>query len=145
MALSIRKAQARDITALCELMQELSGHPITPAEMRERLRFIKTSPSDSLWVCGENGKILGAMGFRIRENLETTTRYGEVSVLVVYPHSRNKGVGRFMMQHAEKLARDYGCIGTWLVSGFGREESAHEFCKLLGYHANGYRFIRLFD
>jgi len=31
------------------------------------------------------------------------------------------------MAFAEQLARDRGCKGTWLVSGFGREEEAHAF------------------
>jgi hypothetical protein len=42
------------------------------------------------------------------------------------------------------LAKDQGCIGTWLVSGFGREELAHIFYKDLGYKINGYRFVKLF-
>ena len=43
----------------------------------------------------------------------------------------------------EKLAEELGCIGTWLTSGFGREEAAHNFYKRLGYQINGYRFIKL--
>lgn len=29
---------------------------------------------------------------------------------------RRQGVGRFLMDFAEKLAAEQGCIGTWLVS-----------------------------
>jgi len=79
------------------------------------------------------------------ENLEEVTRYGEVSIIVVDPYKRFQSVGRFMMNHAESLAKEYNCIGTWLVSGFGREEPAHEFYKKLGYQINGYRFIKLFN
>jgi len=49
-----------------------------------------------------------------------------------------------MMRYAEKLARERNCIGTWLVSGYGREEQAHIFYKELGYEINGYRFVKLF-
>ncbi len=48
------------------------------------------------------------------------------------------------MDFAEKLARDQGCIGTWLVSGFGREEEAHHFYRALGYEITGYRFVKKF-
>jgi GNAT superfamily N-acetyltransferase len=46
------------------------------------------------------------------------------------------------MAFAEQLARNRGCKGTWLVSGFGRDEEAHQFYKRLGYEATGYRFVK---
>jgi hypothetical protein len=48
------------------------------------------------------------------------------------------------MGYAEKLSFEKGCIGTWLVSGFGREEEAHHFYKELGNNITGYRFIKRF-
>lgn len=140
---TIRKAAINDLTSICILMEELSGSPITRDDMTDRLNMVENSAIDSLYVCEENGMILGLMGFRIRENLEEATRYGEVSALVVNPEDRNKGVARFMMEYAEKLAEDANCIGTWLTSGFGREEAAHDFYKKLGYRINGYRFIKV--
>ena len=46
------------------------------------------------------------------------------------------------MEYAEELAKESNCIGTWLVSGFGREEQAHIFYKALGYEITGYRFVK---
>jgi GNAT superfamily N-acetyltransferase len=112
--------------------------------MNNRLEFIEDSPFDSLYVCEENGTILGLLGFRIRENLEEVSKYGEISVIVVDSGARRKGVGRFLMNYAEKLAFEKGCIGTWLVSGFDREEQAHQFYKELGYEITGYRFVKRF-
>ena len=145
MSLSIRKAGVKDLNSLCTLMSELSGHTMTIEQMMARLRFFEESNVDYLFVCEENDKILGLLGFRIRENVEETTKYGEISAIVVNPEDRNNGVGRFMMEYAEKLAEELGCIGTWLTSGFGREEPAHDFYKRLGYQINGYRFIKLKD
>ena len=45
---------------------------------------------------------------------------------------------------AENRAKELGCIGTWLVSGLGREEESHKFYKKLGYEINGYRFVKPF-
>jgi hypothetical protein len=45
-------------------------------------------------------------------------------------------------EDTEQLAKDTGCKGTWLVSGFGREEKAHKFYQSLGYETTGYRFVR---
>ena len=69
----------------------------------------------------------------------------KVSALVVNTNDRHKVVGRFMMQYAEKLVRELGCQGTWLVSGFAREEDAYKFYKRLGYQTTIYRFVNLFE
>jgi N-acetylglutamate synthase-like GNAT family acetyltransferase len=145
MSMSIRKAEKSDITALSSLMTDLSRHFVTPDDILNRLQLVADSPIDSLFVCEENGKILGLQGFRIRKNIEEVSRYGEASALVVNADDRLKGVGRFMMDYAEKLARKSECKGTWLVSGFAREEQAHKFYKRLGYVTTGYRFVKLFE
>lgn len=147
MDLTVRKADSRDIEVLAGLMTELSGHHMSESDMANRLKFIEQSPIDSLYVCENGEKIVGCLGFRTRENIEKAIPdcYGEISVIVVGDDARRRGVGRFLMKYAEKLAKDQGCIGTWLVSGFGREEPAHIFYKELGYKINGYRFVKLFQ
>jgi GNAT superfamily N-acetyltransferase len=144
MPLSMRRADRGDIEALCKLMGALSGHPISPEEMGNRLEFVAESRVDSLFVCEEDSRIVGLLGFRIRENLEEMSRYGEISAIVVDTDDRRRGVGRFMMDYAERLAKEKGCKGSWLVSGFGREQRAHRFYKRLGYQINGYRFVKPF-
>jgi ribosomal protein S18 acetylase RimI-like enzyme len=139
----IREANDNDAEILAELMSELTNEPISIQTAKDRLNFVKNSPFDFLYVCVENQEVLGFMAFRLRENIEAPTRYGEISAIVVNPKHRNKGVGRFLMEYAEKLAEEHECIGTWLVSGFGREEEAHKFYKKLGYEITGYRFRKL--
>jgi GNAT superfamily N-acetyltransferase len=126
-------------------MSQLTGHEVSNEVMENRLKFVESSPIDFLYVCYEKDAVLGVLGFRIRENLEDASKYGEVSVVVVDEDARRKGVGRFLMNFAEKLAAEQGCIGTWLVSGFGREEEAHRFYKTLGYEITGYRFVKRFQ
>jgi N-acetylglutamate synthase-like GNAT family acetyltransferase len=144
MMLSMRKAEVKDIDALCELMTELAGHTISEEGMLDRLEHVEKSEIDYLFVCEEDNRILGLLGFRTRVNLEEVSKFGEISAIVVRFESRKRGVGRYMMDYADKLARDIGCKGMWLVSGFAREEEAHKFYKRLGYEINGYRFIRPF-
>jgi N-acetylglutamate synthase-like GNAT family acetyltransferase len=145
MSLNMRRAERDDIQALCGLMEALSGRRISPEEMLNRLEFVAESQADSLFICEEDNRIVGLLGFRIRENLEEMSRYGEVSAIVVGPDDRRRGVGRFMMEYAEKLAKELGCKGSWLVSGFGREREAHKFYERLGYQINGRRFVKPFS
>ncbi|UCD08392.1 MAG: GNAT family N-acetyltransferase [Dehalococcoidales bacterium] len=143
--LSMRKAESEDIDALCDLMTGLAGHTLSREGMLDRLEYIEKSDIDYLFVCEEDNSILGLLGFRIRVNLEEVSKFGEISAIVVRPESQKMGVGRFMMDYADKQARNLGCKGMWLVSGFAREEEAHKFYKRLGYQVNGYRFIRPFE
>ena len=140
--LSMRKAEIKDIDALCDLMTELAGHTLSREGMLDRLEHIKKSDIDYLYVCEEDNRILRLLGFRIRINLEEVSKFGEISAVVVRPESRKRGVGRYMMDYADKLAREMECKGMWLVSGFAREEEAHKFYTRLGYQVNGYRFVR---
>ncbi|TKI95603.1 GNAT family N-acetyltransferase, partial [Bacillus wiedmannii] len=96
-----------------------------------------------LYVYEEEETTFGLLGFRIRENLEDVTRYGEISIISVDSTIRRKGIGQVLMDYAEQLAKKHNCIGTWLVSGTKRVE-AHPFYKKLGYEVNGYRFVKYF-
>lgn len=139
----IREMEARDIAAGCRLMRDL-GYTITPEQMRERLEFVQQSPIDWLYVSEINGDVCGLLGFRLRERIEQPGTYGEISVLVTDAQVRRQGVGRALVDFAEQLAHDKGCMGTWLVSGFGRADEAHRFYQSLGYEITGYRFVKPF-
>ncbi|CAI8806046.1 MULTISPECIES: GNAT family N-acetyltransferase [Bacillus] len=139
----IRKATVNDIEALCSLTKELKGSDISYVDMQNRLQFVEMSPFDFLYVYEEDDHIFGFLGFRIRENLEDVTRYGEISIISVDSTARRKGIGQILMEYAEQLAKEHNCIGTWLVSGTQRTD-AHPFYKKLGYEINGYRFVKYF-
>ncbi|MEM5612552.1 GNAT family N-acetyltransferase [Bacillus thuringiensis] len=139
----IREATIDDIDALCSLTKELKGSSISYEDMNNRLQFVQMSPFDFLYVYEEEEAIFGLLGFRIRENLEDVTRYGEISTISVDSNIRRKGIGQVLMDYAEQLAKKHNCIGTWLVSGTKRVE-AHPFYKKLGYAVNGYRFVKHF-
>lgn len=141
----IRPAEARDVDALSALMAQLLGYAVTADQMRDRLAFVDSSPIDWLYVCEVGGQVRGVMGFRLREHIERPGCYGEISVLVTHADARRQGVGRALTAFAEQLARDHGCEGMFLVSGFKRQDEAHRFYETLGYTATGYRFIKKFE
>ncbi|MGF9872761.1 GNAT family N-acetyltransferase [Bacillus tropicus] len=143
MSFQIREATIDDIDALCSLTKELKGSSISYEDMNNRLQFVQMSPFDFLYVYEEEETIFGLLGFRIRENLEDVTRYGEILIISVDSTIRRKGIGQVLMDYAEQLAKKHNCIGTWLVSGIKRVE-AHPFYKKLGYEVNGYRFVKHF-
>ena len=138
----IRPVQAGDGEAIRKLIEELTGQPTSDDAIQNRILFIEMSPTDELHVCEIDGQIQGVLGFRIRENIEEVSRYGEISIIVTHSQARRRGIGRKLMEYAETHAQANKCKGTWLVSGLGREEEAHKFYKSLGYEITGYRFVK---
>ena len=113
-----------------------------PDAIDGRLAFLSKHPDQSLWVARLDGHVIGLLGFRIRHNVEAPSDYGEVSTIVVSDGWRRKGVGQLLLSHAEALARKHGCVGLWLVSGFGREVEAHGFYESAGFARTGFRFVK---
>jgi GNAT superfamily N-acetyltransferase len=133
-----------DAHAIRGLFEELTGREVSLETVEDRLAFVRESPLDELYVYEQDGRVCAVLGFRIRENIEEQSRYGEISVMVAGAEVRRKGIGSALMTYAEALARQKGCKGTWLVSGTAREEEAHKFYQALGYAVTGYRFVKLF-
>jgi len=73
--------------------------------------------------------------FRIREKIEDLNRFGEISIISV-----DSNVCRSLMEFVENSANKHKCVDTWLASGIGRKDEAHQFDKELGYEITGYRF-----
>jgi len=141
--MDIRKAADEDIAAIQTLFGQLRRRQPPAADVVvERLGMIERSPIDELYVLEDGGEVRAALGFRLRENIDEATRYGEVSLLVVRDGFRRSGYGRALMAFAEGLAKARGCMGTWLVSGTHRAEDAHRFYTALGYAPTGVRFIK---
>jgi len=138
----IREFEYIDKVAIQRLFGILTGSIISESDLMNRFDFIKNSSIDSLYVYELNGSVIGLLGFRIRENIEENSRYGEISVIVVDPDYQKQGIGKQLLAFAEQKAKELNCKGTWLVSGFGREEKAHQFYKSLGYVSTGYRFVK---
>lgn len=140
---NIRKLQRRDNESLSKLLTQLGeeGEQGDTANVHD---FIRKHPSNEVYVYEENGEIIGLLGFRLRQNLEDSSQYGEISIIVIDENHRRKGIGRKLFDFAEDLARKYKCKGTWLVSGLHRSSEAHKFYEELGYEATGYRFVKKF-
>src|SRR5579863_2218299 len=140
--ISIAQFEKRDLTAVSNLLRVFGAEQSTAEEINDRLTLISRHPDQSLWVARANAHVIGFLGFRIRHNLEAASDYGEVSAIVVDERWRKKGVGRLLLNHAEAIARKHGCIGLWLVSGFGREAEAYSFYERAGFSKTGFRFVK---
>jgi GNAT superfamily N-acetyltransferase len=141
--IKIRFARDYDKPRFAELMSVFTdGRRLTPREVDNRFRLIRRDSGQALLVATAGGFVVGILAFRIRHNLESVSQYGEIATIAVDAAWRKQGVGAALVLYAEKLAKRRKCIGLWLVSGFAREEQAHQFYERLGFIQTGVRFIK---
>ncbi|MGE6226422.1 GNAT family N-acetyltransferase [Paenibacillus chitinolyticus] len=100
----IRKANKNDITVLSHLMEELNGEPISHDDMNNRLKKVEESSTDTIFVYEENSEVQATLVFRIREKIREVSTYGEICIIVVGSLAKRRGIGRQLMNFAERGA-----------------------------------------
>jgi GNAT superfamily N-acetyltransferase len=129
--LVIRLAQVRDAGSIAALSHQL-GYPVPEEEMERRLQQICGDPGHAVYVAeAPQGGIVGWVHIAMRRLLEADV-HGEIGGLVVDETHRRCGVGRLLMERAERWARTKGCVAVRLRSNVLRE-GAHEFYERIGY------------
>jgi GNAT superfamily N-acetyltransferase len=131
LAVTIREACPTDAERVAALLYEL-GYPGTVVFAREKLRALAASDSDSVFVAEVEGCVVGVAHLHVAELFQRAARTGRVMALVVDEAFRGRGVGRALMEAAEKRAAELGCCQVEASSGF-RREGAHAFYRRLGY------------
>ena len=103
-------------------------HPIVQ-ELRKDLRledfldlYKQAHERDDYEIIGieKAGRILGAMGYRIILDL-VHGKHLYIDDLVTTEASRSQGLGRKLLEYAEKLARELNCKGLRLCTGIDNE------------------------
>jgi len=143
----IRKATEKDIPRILELYHQLSFHPeeykVPPLEdCRRVFSDMSQVPGYSLLVAEENGEVIGTTVLSILPGFaHGTSSFAVVEYVVVDEQKRSKGVGKILMEHCKKLAKEAGCHKIMLTSD-KRRERAHKFYQSIGFEASaeGFRF-----
>ncbi len=132
--ISFRQAIERDLHAIQILAQQL-GYKCTSAELEHRLGLLLDRHDHRLIVAelpnDAAGDVIGFVHFK-RHTALLSEESLEVSGLVVSEGHRRKGVGRQLMEFAEKLANEWKVKSVRLTSNVKRVE-AHQFYLALGY------------
>jgi GNAT superfamily N-acetyltransferase len=132
--LKIRRAKDGDAVYLAALSGEL-GYPVTAAEMRLRLRRLKSAADNAVFVAETHGEVIGWLHVSVDHLIEVPLR-AEINGLVVGEKQRSNGAGARLMSAAEKWARGKKCVNMSVRSNVVRTR-AHVF-----YERNGYEHYK---
>jgi GNAT superfamily N-acetyltransferase len=142
MPIAIRRATARDLPRIVELLQQLSldepreeSGAMLAGSYREAFARIDGDPSQQLLVAESDDRIVGTVVVVVIANLSHRGRpWALVENVVVDGTARGEGVGEALLREAEAIARASGCYKLSLTSN-KRRADAHRFYGRLGFRA----------
>ena len=135
----LRDAKASDAARLVELIREL-GHEISEKQVRKNLAALRKSDETPL-VATLNKKIVGLVGIHKTITVHRDAPLGRITILIVAKEAQGHGIGRMLVEEAEKLLRKTGSKLVEVTSNDRRAE-AHAFYRHLGYERTSIRFFK---
>jgi GNAT superfamily N-acetyltransferase len=127
---TIRTARLSDTAAVSALTAQL-GYTVDPAHVEVRLGNILARPGHLFLVAEVDGRAIGWIHATRVEYIEADP-FVVIGGLVVERTRRSQGVGRLLLEQAERWAAEHGCFIVRLWSSASRR-GAHRFYEAVGY------------
>lgn len=142
-ALTVRPARPDDAADVGTLLGEL-GYPTSPELARERIAALANDDNAVLLAVDEAGRTLGVIALHRVPVLHGGRLVAHVTALVTASSARGRGVGRALLESAERWARAAGCRRLTVTSA-ERRSVAHAFYEACGMPYTGRRFAKPLD
>jgi predicted N-acetyltransferase YhbS len=133
----VRDARPGDAPALAALLAEL-GFPAPDDVIAARLEAMLLARKVVL-VAARDEAVIGVVTVHMTPVLHRPAPVGRLTALVVSASARGQGVGRALVEAAERSLASAGC-GLVEVTSNLKRLGAHAFYERLGYEATSVRF-----
>ncbi len=137
--LEIRSALPADAAGLAELLSA-SGHPVPSHVLAEQLEVLRASHGTALLAL-EWGPPSGIVVLHWYPVLEQASPVAQITLLLVGPDARRRGIGRQLLKAASQAARMAGCGELQLLAPV-EGNGLPEFCNATGFAAQAGSFMR---
>ena len=135
----VRAAKSSDAPTLARLIEFL-GHEIDEKTVRKNIAKLAKAGEAPL-VATLDKAVIGLCGIHRTVTVHRPAPVGRITVLVVAESAQDKGIGRMLVEEAEKLLRQGGCQIVEVTSN-DRRGAAHAFYRHLGYERTSIRFMK---
>jgi len=140
----VRDATPEDATALRPLLGTL-GYPVDPAALATRLpALLAADPTGRVLVAAAGDQLVGFAVLHCTPSLHRPTAVGRITAIAVLPSLQGGGVGRALLDAAERYFRELGLTRIEVTSG-PTHADAYPFYRRLGYVDQGVRFAKSLD
>jgi GNAT superfamily N-acetyltransferase len=137
--ITLRAAQPGDADRIASLFTD-EGYPSGPSDIVERLERFRSKESQVI-VADHGGEVLGFIALHAVPRFEHSDRILRVMALVVDPGVRERGIGRLLMEEAERVGRELGAAWSEVTAGHHRPE-ARRLYEELGYDGSVAAYLR---
>jgi N-acetylglutamate synthase-like GNAT family acetyltransferase len=132
LAAAIRQANAADAASVESLYHELVSDPLVRV-LPEQVNALGASPTSFLLVAEVDGAVCAtALLTLCPDAMYRTQPFGVIENIIVAQAMRQRGIGRRLLVHIERLARTHDCTKLMLLSGATRA-AAHAFFRRCGF------------
>ena len=140
---AVRDARAEDSDALSRLCAQL-GYPANESAIPPRLARLQADPNARALVADAGDGPIGLATVHLRHTINHEAPIAQLTLLVVDESQRTRGVGRALVEAAERWAHSRGCHRIVVTTALQRAE-AHAFYERVGYRHTGRRYGKDFD
>ncbi|UOQ46838.1 GNAT family N-acetyltransferase [Gracilibacillus caseinilyticus] len=138
----IRQFSLLDIQNIVPLMEQL-GYPANKSQLEKRLSAIGELSNAYMLVAEMDGEVFGFLGMFLQHYFEYDGQYAQIGIFIVDKDHRRQGIGKQMLERAEKWAKANGARAVMINSGNRNERlAAHQMYENLGYEAKSIGFIK---
>ncbi len=136
-SLLVRAATFTDASDMSLLLME-AEYPASTEIVSQRLEAMSDT-NDVVLIAARNNETLGLLTIRFGAVLHRTEPAGRITLLVVAERARGQGIGRALMEAAEREFVNRSCTFVEVISNL-RYQGAHAFYGHLGYEMTSYKF-----
>jgi N-acetylglutamate synthase-like GNAT family acetyltransferase len=137
----IRQAKISDAPIIKVLLAQLGYPDLRESAVAEKIKAHSEIPY-SLLVADIKNQVVGFIALHWFELMHWEGKMGRISAFCVDENFRSKGVGKKLLDEAEKLLWSKGCAKIEVTSN-ARRTRTHEFYLRLGYKEDSRRFVKL--
>ena len=138
-----RDATLEDTQAIALLLSDL-GYPASIDAIRLRYKdLFDHNDYKTLLAIDNYGLVIGMVGMLQSLSYEHSGKYVRILAMVVSKESRNKGIGKLLINEAELWAKEIGVDTIVLNSGNRQErQDAYIFYQKMGFEIKSSGFIK---
>jgi GNAT superfamily N-acetyltransferase len=136
---TVRTATPADAERIAALFTD-EGYPSGPSDIVERLAGFDTDLSRVI-VADTGGEVVGFVAVHALPRFEHTDHIIRIMALVVDPGERGRGIGRLLMEEAERIGRDVDAAFAEVTAGHHRPD-ARRLYEELGYDGSVAAYLR---
>ena len=135
----LRDAKPADSKILTRLIKFL-GHEIDEKSVRKNIAKLAKTGEAPL-VATLDKKVVGLCGIHRMVTVHRPAPVGRINILVVAEEAQDQGIGRMLVEEAERRLGKAGCKIVEVTSN-DRRTAAHSFYRHMGYERTSIRFMK---